>query len=68
MDELRRKTSGGRHNKNPNREASELTEWDDGGGLTGTYVSSDGSIISIDEQLEVILNKDEAKKRRFSKD
>jgi len=45
-----------------------LTEWDDGGALTGTYVSSDGRIISIDELMEVILNKDEGKRRRFSKD
>ena len=45
-----------------------MDEWDDGGALTGTYVSSDGRIISIDKLLDSILSKDEKRKRRFSTD
>ena len=43
-----------------------MKEWDDGGALSGIYVSSDGRIISIDDLLDDILSKDENKKRRFS--
>lgn len=45
-----------------------MENWDDGGALTGAYVSSDGRIISIDELLDAVLSKDEKKKRRFSRD
>ena len=44
-----------------------MSEWDEGGALSGVYISSDGRVISIDELLDDILSKDENKKRRFSK-
>ncbi len=68
MDELRGKEGGRRQYESLNRESPIMGEWDDGGALTGTYVSSDGRIISIDDLLDTILSKDEKRKRRFSTD
>ena len=68
MDGLRGKEGGRRKHQSPDREAPLMGEWDDGGALTGTYVSSDGGIIQIDELLDSILSKDEKRKRRFSTD
>lgn len=44
-----------------------MSEWDDGGALSGIYVSSDGSVYTVDELLKIVLKKDKKKKRRFSK-
>ena len=44
-----------------------MSEWDDGGALSGVYVSSDGKVYSVDELLEAVMEKDEKRKRRFSK-
>jgi hypothetical protein len=44
-----------------------MKEWSAGGAFSGVYVSSDGSIYSVGELLEKVLEKDEKGNRRFSK-
>ena len=67
MDELRRAKGGGWEHPNHGGENTRMSEWDDGGALSGVYVSSDGKVYSVDELLEAVLEKDEKRKRRFSK-
>ena len=67
MGELRRTKIGGRQHQNPNWEVPIVSEWEDGGTFSGIYVSSDGSIYTVDELLKTVLEKDKKRKRRFSK-
>ena len=65
MDELRGEKGGRRVDEDSDREAVDVVDWDDGGALASTYVSTGGKVLSLDEVLDIILDKDDKRKRKF---
>lgn len=65
MEGIRGKKSRRRNDKDSDWEAIDIADWENP--VSDVYVSTGGRIISLDELLDIILDKDDKRKRKLAK-